>query len=72
MWSKTIRNVAASGTATNMPRIPAQLKPAISATTEGESSTEAREPLSVRVQRLEEQLATLTAEFHALRAKLGE
>ncbi len=32
MWSNTIRNVAARGTATNMPRIPAQLNPAIRAT----------------------------------------
>ncbi|MEA2572457.1 MAG: uncharacterized protein QOI24_4458 [Acidobacteriota bacterium] len=38
----------------------------------GETSHDAREPLSVRVQRLEEQLAALTAEFHSLRAKLGE
>jgi len=49
------------------------VEPAVSASSsEGETSHEAREPLSVRVQRLEEQLATLTAEFHALRAKLGE
>lgn len=48
------------------------VEPAISAAAEGESSHDAREPLSVRVQRLEEQLASLTAEFHALRAKLGE
>ena len=30
------------------------------------------EPLSARVQRLEEQVATLTAELHELKAKLGE
>lgn len=32
----------------------------------------ASEPLSARVQRLEEQVATLTAELHELKAKLGE
>src|SRR6266849_5571485 len=32
MWSKRIRRVAASGTATNIPRMPAQLKPAMKAT----------------------------------------
>jgi uncharacterized protein YceH (UPF0502 family) len=31
-----------------------------------------REPLSIRVQRLEEQIAALSAELHALKAKLGE
>jgi uncharacterized protein YceH (UPF0502 family) len=31
-----------------------------------------REPLSIRVQRLEEQIAALGAELHALKAKLGE
>jgi uncharacterized protein YceH (UPF0502 family) len=48
------------------------VEPAMSVAAEGETSHDAREPLSVRVQRLEEQLAALTAEFHSLRAKLGE
>ena len=37
-----------------------------------EHAAESREPLSARVQRLEEQLAMLTAELHALKEKLGE
>lgn len=36
------------------------------------TATEAREPLSQRVQRLEEQVATLTQELRELKAKLGE
>ena len=39
---------------------------------EAGASTERGEPLSVRVQRLEEQVAALSAELHALKAKLGE
>ena len=31
-----------------------------------------REPLSIRVQRLEEQIAALSEELHSLKAKLGE
>jgi hypothetical protein len=34
--------------------------------------SDAREPLSVRVQRLEEQVAMLTRELHELKSKLGE
>ncbi len=37
-----------------------------------ESASDSREPLSARVQRLEEQVASLTAELHALKEKLGE
>ena len=39
---------------------------------EPEPIATAAEPLSVRVQRLEEQLAALTVELHALKEKLGE
>jgi uncharacterized protein YceH (UPF0502 family) len=39
---------------------------------ETEHASEAREPLSARVQRLEEQVASLTAELRALKEKLGE
>jgi uncharacterized protein YceH (UPF0502 family) len=38
----------------------------------GEMEVSAREPLSARVQRLEEQVATLTTELRALKEKLGE
>lgn len=38
----------------------------------GETATAASLPLSMRVQRLEEQLAMLSAELHALKDKLGE
>jgi uncharacterized protein YceH (UPF0502 family) len=48
------------------------VEPAMSAGDDGASSSDAREPLSVRVQRLEEQLAALSAELSALKAKLGE
>ena len=36
------------------------------------AAAETREPLSQRVQRLEEQVAALTAELHELKSKLGE
>ena len=39
---------------------------------EAEHASEAREPLSARVQRLEEQVASLTGELRALKEKLGE
>ena len=39
---------------------------------ETEHASEAREPLSARVLRLEEQVASLTAELRALKEKLGE
>ena len=46
---------------------------AIAETSEPEPApSSGSEPMSVRVQRLEEQLAALTAEFQALKRKLGE
>jgi uncharacterized protein len=49
------------------------LSPSVPLTADAERvQVEASEPLSARVQRLEEQLAELTAELRALKAKLGE
>ena len=41
-------------------------------TTPAEAGASTGEPLSIRVQRVEEQIAALSAELHALKTKLGE